>query len=108
LLDSNIEEDNNETRDERTSLEDSLYKSSPETAEVPMIDWFVSYFSHFKYLGTWISYTLRDDYDISMRIANSTKAMGALGNFFDRHGSERPIKIPCVYGDTLQPAIVGL
>jgi hypothetical protein len=85
LLDSNIEEDNNETRDERTSLEDSLYKSSPETVEVPMIDWFVSYFSHFKYLGTWISYTLRDDYNISMRIANSTKAMGALGNFYDGH-----------------------
>jgi hypothetical protein len=85
LLDGNIEEDNDETRDERTSLEDSLYESSPETAEVPMIDGFVSYCLHFKYLGTWISYTLRDDYDIAMRIANSTKAMGALGEFFDRH-----------------------
>ena len=80
-----IEVDDNAARDQHTSSEASLYESSPETVEVLMIDGFVSYCSHFKYLGTWISYTLRDDYDISMRIANSTKAMGALGEFFGRH-----------------------
>ena len=44
----------------------------------------ITYSKHFKYLGTFISYNLRDDYDIDKRIAAASKAMGALELFFNK------------------------
>ena len=46
---------------------------------------FVTYCKHFKYLGSWISYNLRDDHDVDMRIAAASKSMGALNHFFGRN-----------------------
>ncbi|EJK66387.1 hypothetical protein THAOC_12701 [Thalassiosira oceanica] len=37
---------------------------------------------HFKYLGSFISYNLRDDFDIDLRIKKAGQAMGALKHFF--------------------------
>jgi hypothetical protein len=39
---------------------------------------------YFKYLGSWISFTLTDDKDIEMRIAAFIKSVGGLKVFFDR------------------------
>jgi hypothetical protein len=50
-----------------------------------MKDGFVTYTETFKYLGSWLSFTLRDDTDVEKRIASATKAMGSLGEFFDRN-----------------------
>ena len=40
-----------------------------ETKDIQVADGFVSYTKHFKYLGSYISYNLRDDYDIDARLA---------------------------------------
>ncbi len=42
----------------------------------------MTYCKHFKYLRSWISYNLRDDYDIEKRIMAANKSFGALSNFF--------------------------
>ena len=38
---------------------------------------------HLKYLGSFISYNLRDDFDIDLRIKKAGQAMGALKHFFN-------------------------
>ena len=55
----------------------------PETQPIQVADGFVTFTKHFKYLGSYISYNLRDDYDIQNRVLNASKAMGALKNFWD-------------------------
>ena len=37
---------------------------------------------HFKYIGSYISYSLKDDYDIEHRISQDSSAMGSLNNFW--------------------------
>ena len=44
---------------------------------------FVTFTKNFKYLGSYISYNLKDDYDIHKRIAAASSAMGALTNFWE-------------------------
>ena len=39
---------------------------------------FVAFTKHFKYLGSYISYPLRYDYDIDTRLAAGNESMGAL------------------------------
>ena len=39
---------------------------------------FVTYCKHLKYLGLCVSYNLRDNQDVDMRIASARKMMGAL------------------------------
>ena len=76
LSDDNIENNDDNKRDERTSIKQLLYNSSsPKTTEVPMKDSFVTYTKTFKYLGSWLSFTRRDDTDFERRIASATKAM---------------------------------
>ena len=52
-----------------------------ETGIVKVADGYVTFFQHFKYLGTWVHYSLRDDYDITKRVAEANTSMGALGEF---------------------------
>ena len=52
--------------------------------KVPMAGGFVIYCKHFKYLGPWVTYNLRDDHDIEMRILSANKAMDKLKSFFNR------------------------
>ena len=40
---------------------------------------------HFKYLGSYTSYSLKDDYDIEHRIYQDSSAMGALNSFYDNN-----------------------
>jgi hypothetical protein len=56
------------------SREDACYNIIDETQSVNVKD---AYTKHFKYLGSYISYSLQDDYDIKSRIAAATKAFGA-------------------------------
>ena len=43
---------------------------------------FITSTKHFKYLGGYISYSLRDDYDVEARISQASAAMGALNPFW--------------------------
>ena len=71
-------------RERRAMIEDKLYDKCPENDEVPMKDGFVSYCRHFKYLGPWMSYNLRDDYDIRMRTEAASKSFAVLRGFYSR------------------------
>ena len=42
----------------------------------------ITFTRYFKYLGSYISYSLKDDYDIENRISQASAAMGALNNFW--------------------------
>ena len=42
----------------------------------------ITFTRHFKYTGSYISYSLKDDYDIEHRISQASAIMGALNNFW--------------------------
>jgi hypothetical protein len=84
VLDIDVETASDEQRSAPYARENELYDLDPQTNNFDVTDGFVSYTKHFKYLGTIISYSLRDDTDINTRIASAGKAMGALNGFFKR------------------------
>ena len=43
---------------------------------------YVTFCHHFKYLSTWVSYSLCDGYEITKRVAAANTAMGSLRNFW--------------------------
>jgi hypothetical protein len=45
-------------------------------------DGYVDFVKHFKYLASYISFDLTDDYNIDKRIAAANKPMGSLKNFW--------------------------
>ena len=48
-----------------------------------MADGNVNFCSHFKYLGSWVSFLLRDDHDVAKCIASADASMGAMTSFWD-------------------------
>ncbi len=67
-----------ESEQVRTAREDVRYDSLPETAPINVADGYVTFSRKFKYLGSRISYSLRDDDDINARLAAASQSMGAL------------------------------
>jgi len=63
--------------------EDSLYDQSSEMRRATIGDGYVEFTKHFMYLGSYVSYNLKDDYDISQRITKAFQNMGALKNIRD-------------------------
>ena len=55
-----------------------MYNKLDETQNFPIADRFVSFTRTFQYLGLLISYTLRDDDDITSRLAAANASMGRL------------------------------
>ena len=53
-----------ESEKAKMSREDACYDRIDETQRVNVKDGFMTYTKHFKYLGSYISYSLQDDYDI--------------------------------------------
>ena len=53
----------------RRTREDKVYNKGCETAIIKVKGGLVTFNKHFKYLGSYISYSLRDDYDIDARLA---------------------------------------
>ena len=43
----------------------------------------VTFGPHFKYLGSWISFSLRDNHDVANQIAYANASMGAMAPFWD-------------------------
>ena len=46
-------------------------------------DGFVTFCHRFKYLGSFVSFSLCDDYDIKKHVTSTTQSMGALKNVWD-------------------------
>ena len=57
---------------------DIKYDALPETQQFNVADGYVTFCRTFKYLGSRISYNLRDDADIEARLAAANQSMGAL------------------------------
>ena len=71
-----------EEKGSRTEIE---YNCLDETRLIIVTDSFISFCTHFKYLGSWLSFSLRDDYDVGRRIGMANTSMGALAHFWDDH-----------------------
>jgi hypothetical protein len=74
LLDT--EDDQSQTQGRER--DNDAYDKLPETAKFHVADGYVGFTRTFCYLGSLINYSLRDDDDITARIASATAAMGAL------------------------------
>ncbi len=62
---------------------EAIYNSSPKTNRIKVADGFVDFVKHFKYLGSFISFNLTDNFDIYHQISTANKAMGALKHLWD-------------------------
>ena len=60
-----------------------LYDNLEETQLIQVADGHVSLCRHFKYLQLFISYNLKDDYDVEKQISAASKSMGALKNVWN-------------------------
>ena len=72
-----------ESHEAKCKREDVEYTSLAETVLVKVADGYVTFFHNFKYMGTWVSYYLSDDYYITKRLAAANIARGYLGRFWD-------------------------
>ena len=60
-----------------------MYNKAKETEPILIGEFgMITFTRHFKYLGSYISYSLKYDYDIEHRISQASAAMGALTSFW--------------------------
>ena len=71
-----------------------MYFSSENTNRIYRSDGtsYVDFTAHFKYLGTFISFDLTEDYDINNRITKASREMGRLRHFFQNQFVELKFK----------------
>ena len=67
-----------EKGEEKGSRKETEYNQLAKTRLIVVADCFISFYAHFKYLGSWLSFSLRDDYNVGRRIGISNASMGAL------------------------------
>ena len=67
----------------RNNREEKEYENLPETKLIVVCDGFVTFCRHFKYLGNWISFSLRDDHDVVKRIAAANASMSAMSKIWE-------------------------
>ena len=77
-----------ESSDTRYAREEREYFVLTNTANITVLDGFVSFCAHFKYLGTWVSFLLRDDFYIAKCLDAASAAMGALNLLWDKEQVE--------------------
>jgi hypothetical protein len=70
--------DDDDPTPEDKKLEGSIYDKLDETKDVQVAEEFVSFTRTFQYLGSLISYSLRNDDDVTACIAAANAAMGTL------------------------------
>ena len=61
-----------------TAREDVRYDSLPETATINVANGYITFSRKFKYLGSRILYSLRDNDDINAQLAAASQSMEAL------------------------------
>ena len=63
--------------------EEILYIAFTETKQIAVADGNVTFCSHFKYLGSWVSFSLHDDHNVAKCIASANASMVAITSFWD-------------------------
>ena len=72
--------ENKETRQKR---KDQKYEDAEETKPIRIGETgIITFTRHFRYLRSYISYSIKDEYDIEHKISQDSAAMGALNNFW--------------------------
>ena len=72
-----------DSHENKCKREESLYIAFTETKRIAVAKGNVTFCPHFKYLGSWISFSLREDHDVAKRIASANASMGAMSAFWD-------------------------
>ena len=72
-----------ESHDKKFKQEENLYISLTETKQIGVANSNVKFCPHFKYLGSWISFSLRYDHDVAKQIASVNASMGEMADFWD-------------------------
>ena len=72
-----------ENEKQKLQREDKQYDNSPDTAIIKFEEGNVTFTSHFKYLGSYISYNLRDDHDVESRMAAASASTGSLSSYWN-------------------------
>jgi hypothetical protein len=67
----------------RWEREEELYNKLDEMQPIQVEDGYVTFCCHFKFLGSFISFGLCDDYNIEKQVTATTQSMGALKNVWD-------------------------
>ena len=80
---TDFERAQHESEKKKIERENVSYDGLEETQDIAVADGFVSFTRHFKYLGSYISYNLRDNFDVESRLASASQSMGALKNVWD-------------------------
>jgi hypothetical protein len=63
---------------QRRECKEALYDKLKETQPIKIDNSQVTFCRHFKYLGSYISFGLTDNYDIKKRLTLASQSMGAL------------------------------
>ena len=72
-----------ESHENKCKLEESVYISLTETKQISVAGSNVTFCSRFKYLDSWVSFSLRDDHDVDKCIASANASMGEMAYFWD-------------------------
>ena len=71
-----------ESAEKKQKRQDALYDGASEKKPVKIGDLgIITFTKHFKYLGGYCSYSLKDDYDVDERLSQASSAMGDLNHF---------------------------
>ena len=70
--------DDDEDNEDRTECEGAIYDKLDETRDIEVEDGYVTFTRLFRNLGSMIYFNLRDNEDITARVAAATASMGAL------------------------------
>ncbi len=71
-------DDDDKPDDEQRENEGKLYHNLDETKDILVADGYITFTHSFKYLGSFISFNLRNDNNVAARIAAANASMGAL------------------------------
>jgi hypothetical protein len=74
--------------------EEELYNALEETQSFAVADGSVTFCQHFKYLRSFVSFNLCDNYDIKKRVTAGTQSMGALKNVWNSPHLDTRLGIP--------------
>ena len=74
-----------ESHEGKCQREEREYVLLSKTGLIVVSDGFISFCPHFKYLGSWLSFSLRYDHKFERRIGATNTSMGALDNFWKDH-----------------------
>ena len=72
-----------ESYESRHKREEITYDNLPETRLIVFKDGFITICRHFKYLGSWISFSLQEDHGITKRLSAANALMGVMSKIWD-------------------------